>query len=682
MSTNQTILKIIFTLFFGLFAFSANGLTLSKEETGRRLTSDIYLLEDKSGAMDIETVRSPLVQSQFQPWAKKGDVSLGFSRSAYWLKVSIARQSDAPPNWLIEIPYLSLETIDFYAPGQAPILTGSARAFSSRPIASRYFLLPITPATETQDYYIRVTSQYSLTIPIDVWRPRPFYEDAQRTLTIQALYFGGLLALLIYNFFLWISLKDLRFLLYTMFCSLLGLGIFAGNGFGRLFLWNDASAFDVISQSLLISMSLVFGIQFASLFLKISEVAPQSSRILNITSIISGTVSVLLLASLWIDIPTYWIYQVFIVNSVFAIIFIIWTGISTRHKKITGSRFFLLAWCMLLCGGIVGGLRAFGLVPNNFITGYSVQISSAAEMLLLAFALAEMVKNERDARDLAQRQAFDSSQQLMQVLKQSEERLEKAVEERTEQLRVSLANEKTVLAQYVRFGSLIAHEFRNPLGIIDSQVALLKKELAMGISNSGPRLDTISGATHRLVKMFDQWLSDGKAKPNSRPMQIIAINIPLWLPQFLHENRMFHASHQIEPILNSSVDTLYADKELLDIALVNLVDNACKYSASGSPITISTKRKLGYIGISVIDHGMGIAPEHRELVFEENFRIPSEKNTMGTGLGLPLVKNIVNNHGGHIELQSQTGQGSTFTMWFPEQADASRISDNSKTINA
>ena len=120
----------------------------------------------------------------------------------------------------------------------------------------------------------------------------------------------------------------------------------------------------------------------------------------------------------------------------------------------------------------------------------------------------------------------------------------------------------------------------------------------------------------------------------------------------------------------------------MDIALVNLLDNACKYSAVGSPITIATERKLGFIGISVIDHGIGIAPEHRELVFEENFRIPTENGAQGSGLGLPLVKNIVNNHGGHIELHSLIGRGSTFTMWFPEHADDSPKPNKTTPINA
>lgn len=675
MWTYWTLGKLAIAFFLSLIALTGHCLTLNKSDDLYRLSSEITLLEDPSGQLGIEEVSSAQMQSRFSPWSKPGDINLGFSESAYWLKFSLARSEDAPVNWAVEIPYLSVEMIDFYAPDQPPIFTGSARLFSTRPVEHRFFLFPITATTEPRDYYIRIKSQYALTVPLNVWKPKAFYEDAQRTLTVQALYFGGLLALLIYNFFLWLSLKDLRFLLYTLFCSLLGMGIFAGNGFGRLFIWPDAPAFDVVSQTLMLSTSIVFGIEFAITFLKGREVAPVSTLVLRVMQLSSLVVSSLLLCSVWMEIPTLWVYQLFILTSMLATPLILWTGVCAWRAGIAGARFFLLAWCILLGGGIIASLRAFGVLQTNVFTAYSVQIASAIEMLLLALALADTVRNERDEREQAQRQALLSSEQLMKLTKESEQKLEQAVVERTEQLNISLANEKAVMSQFVRFASLISHEFRNPLGIIDSQVAVMKKELAMGNSSQVGRLDTISGATQRLVKMFDKWLADGQARSDIRTMQKSQVTIARWLPQFLHENRMFVDNRNIDMQLDDTAIQLYADKELLDIALLNLLDNACKYSATGSRVTITSRRKPGYIGISVIDSGNGIAPEHHEQIFDEYFRIPSDTSARGTGLGLPFVKNIMNNHEGHIELQSAPGQGSKFTLWFPERPEAQNNND-------
>jgi len=639
-------------LALAMFAISAQALTLGSNDQVRDMSADIAWLEDPTGQQGLTEISSPANETHFKKWGQSGDMNLGFSASAYWVRLRLAREPGATPNWIIEIPYLGLEKLDFYAPGHPPVATGAARPLLSRAMDHRYFVFPVMLETESQDYYFRIQSQYAL-------------EDTQITLLVQALYFGGLLALLIYNFFLWVSLRDLRFLLYTLFCTLLGLGIFAGNGFGRQFLWPNAADFDVISQTLLINCSFIFGMRFALVFLKGREVARNSWRALNVSSVVCIVIAALLLSTLWVAMPTSWIYQLFLLNSMVAVPLVLWTGFCALRKNVTGARFFLVAWCLLLGGGIIASLRTFGIVPTNSFTAYSIQIASSAEMLLLALALADTVRYERDERELAQRQVLASTRELMQVTKESAQRLELAVEERTSQLKMSLASEKAVLAQYLRFGSLISHEFRNPLGIIDSQVALLKKELPPEEANARMRLDTIISATQRLVKMFDTWLSDGQAKTDIRPMQVRRIMIADWLPPFLKANRMFFSSHQILLILDPLVMELQADQELLDIALVNLLDNACKYSPEAAQIIITSCAKPGFTGIRVTDNGIGILPEHQDKVFEEYFRIPSSEGKRGTGLGLPFVKNIVNNHRGHVELSSVPGEGSSFTMWFP-----------------
>jgi signal transduction histidine kinase len=86
------------------------------------------------------------------------------------------------------------------------------------------------------------------------------------------------------------------------------------------------------------------------------------------------------------------------------------------------------------------------------------------------------------------------------------------------------------------------------------------------------------------------------------------------------------------------------------------------------------------LGISVTDRGRGVASEYQENIFEEYFRVPSEEHARGTGLGLPLVKSIVNNHHGHIELISEPGHGSMFTMWFPETTRESTAKQTITTI--
>jgi signal transduction histidine kinase len=164
-----------------------------------------------------------------------------------------------------------------------------------------------------------------------------------------------------------------------------------------------------------------------------------------------------------------------------------------------GIRFFILAWTCLWLGVFVASMRMLGWLPSNVWTLYALQISSVLEMLLLAFALADIVYQERAQSDQVKASALRLEQQMVMQLQLSEERLEQAVLNRTQQLQQAMDKQQLILDQYVRFGSLISHEFRNPLGIIQSQISLLRRQNVMAESEGVRRLDTMDSAVRTLV---------------------------------------------------------------------------------------------------------------------------------------------------------------------------------------
>lgn len=113
-----------------------------------------------------------------------------------------------------------------------------------------------------------------------------------------------------------------------------------------------------------------------------------------------------------------------------------------------------------------------------------------------------------------------------------------------------------------------------------------------------------------------------------------------------------------------------ADRLVVRQALVNLVDNAIKYSPEGSKVTVLISRGSDHAVIAVEDNGPGIAAEHREKIFERFYRIdPSRSRELGgTGLGLSLVKLAAEAHGGRVEVDSTIGRGTTFRLILPSRA--------------
>jgi two-component system phosphate regulon sensor histidine kinase PhoR len=109
------------------------------------------------------------------------------------------------------------------------------------------------------------------------------------------------------------------------------------------------------------------------------------------------------------------------------------------------------------------------------------------------------------------------------------------------------------------------------------------------------------------------------------------------------------------------------DDEAIAEALINIIDNAMKYSDSHKFLRIATHAENGMVFVEVEDHGIGIAPEHREKIFDMFYRVSGGlvHTTKGSGLGLTLVKHIMDAHGGKVTLDSAVGKGSTFRLQFP-----------------
>jgi signal transduction histidine kinase len=114
---------------------------------------------------------------------------------------------------------------------------------------------------------------------------------------------------------------------------------------------------------------------------------------------------------------------------------------------------------------------------------------------------------------------------------------------------------------------------------------------------------------------------------------------------------------------------VWADREFLRLALLNLVDNAIRYSQKGSSISLHVRRTENRAIVEVIDQGPGIAPEHQQKIFERFYRVDKARSRAsgGAGLGLSITRWAVEGQGGRIELESESGQGSLFRIVMPDE---------------
>lgn len=654
---------------FWLCPAAAQPRTLGAPDERVNLTPVIEILEDPSGALTIEDVRDPKQAGRFTRWDQSQDVHIGFSESAWWFRVRLSRETNTPPTWLLEVPYTYNRHLDFYAPGKPPVLTGNDRPITSRPIFHPHYVFPIQPSLDPEYYYFRVKSRYAISLPLTAWQPDSFDKSSMKGFFFQAMYYGGILALLLYNLALAVSLHDRRFIFYVGFALFTCLGVYAGNGLGRLTLWPDWNRFDEVAGTFFLMVGTMLSVLFSIQFLQTRRHSPKTAWVLYGLLGAFGLLSVMQLIGIWIPALNSITFQIAAFLAIALVAALVTASVKAIRAKIPGIALFIMAWSALWIGGLVAALRLLDVVPTNVFTSYAIQIASAFEMTLFAFALAEMVKIEKRERLTAQSDLLQAKQTMLDNLRAQESLLEKTIQERTLELNIALRKEKEVLGQYIRFGSLISHEFRNPLGVINSQATLLRKEQALN-EKGIERVSTIKTAVRRLVKLFDKWLEGDRLETlmqqDAAPVRLLAMP---WVERLLKKNANFFEEHDIILVPSNEDVSICADPDMLEIAVLNLLENACKYSSPGSRIVVNAIDDHQFSGISVTDEGIGISESQQAEIFNDYVRLENPGQP-GLGLGLAFVRRIMQAHAGHISVTSAPGVGSVFTLLFPKLQNA------------
>lgn len=220
------------------------------------------------------------------------------------------------------------------------------------------------------------------------------------------------------------------------------------------------------------------------------------------------------------------------------------------------------------------------------------------------------------------------------------------------------------------FISNVSHELKTPLSLIRMFAELLMLGKIKNPEKGREYANIITRESERLSRLIDNVLDfsrmeRGKAAYEMKPGDLGEV-VERALDFFRH--RLEREGRQLEVTIADSIPRTMLDENAMTLLLLNLVDNAVKYGGQ-APINVrlSVSPRNKEILLSVTDHGIGIAPEEQRKIFERFYRTKTVRNTniRGSGIGLALVKHIAQAHGGQIFVDSQPGQGSTFTVSLP-----------------
>jgi signal transduction histidine kinase/CHASE2 domain-containing sensor protein len=216
--------------------------------------------------------------------------------------------------------------------------------------------------------------------------------------------------------------------------------------------------------------------------------------------------------------------------------------------------------------------------------------------------------------------------------------------------------------------ALVTHELRTPLTAIQG----MSEVLAQFEVDEGRRREmhlAINDEAKRLSRMINEYLNISKLESGAHPLRLAPVRVAQLIERalLLLEPLAAQRDIRVARFFAPNLPALLADADLISQALTNLIANAIKYSPVRTEIIVEAREVEDALLVEVADHGYGIPAEALPRVFEKFYRVPrvEDADAPGTGLGLALVREIVEMHGGRVTVESEPGVGSTFSVRLP-----------------
>jgi signal transduction histidine kinase len=250
---------------------------------------------------------------------------------------------------------------------------------------------------------------------------------------------------------------------------------------------------------------------------------------------------------------------------------------------------------------------------------------------------------------------------------------------------VSTQRAQRLARRQMEFVAGVSHELRTPLAVISSAA----ENLADGVINDNRRVQQygtlIKGESRRLTEMVEQVLEFAGAESGRKTYDLRPVEVGELIEDAVQacRSQIEEAGFDIEREIASRPLMVRADPETIKRALQNLISNAIKYSGSSRWIKIKADQSGDHTLITVEDRGIGIAPDELPHIFEpfRRGREVSAAQIHGNGLGLSLVKNIIEAHGGQVTVESRPGRGSSFTLHLKSLANPEKQRDKLSGLN-
>ncbi|MBN2079958.1 MAG: SpoIIE family protein phosphatase [Spirochaetes bacterium] len=359
----------------------------------------MQFLEDADRRLTIRDVASGEASSRFRPLPDRVP-NFGHTHSVIWLRFDVENHATVNEDWFLVVDFPMIDLIELYVPGSNGSYRGMCGGESAGPGEGEHASLkPVFPVHHQRGkkgtYYIRYHDEGAVVCPTTIWEPGAFAVNSAQTNALLGFQYGIIFVMILYNLFLFFTVRDKGYLYYILFVTATSLVLVIKDGIAFMYLLAGP---DPLLDTwllnrmlgLLTATGMFLFLQFARTFLDTRVNALRIDMVLRVLMRLLAAAGVLFF---FIDYMV--ISMALNIMLILSMILIVFAAVTCFIRGIRSSRFFILALVAFLAGILLYVLKNLGLIPSNLLTEYSIQIGNSLQLVILSLALGDRINIER-----------------------------------------------------------------------------------------------------------------------------------------------------------------------------------------------------------------------------------------------------------------------------------------------